>query len=131
MMDLGYFEVGFDARMRQNRRNFRVMHEMNKKPRRVNQVMGIVMEQKYSTKMRDGTVVDGHDDWSCIQDMHAAGFFDIIDQKRMIIKDAEVEPCARLVLTEKGEFYSNALRKHKRNGGNWRGFKVPVVEEVS
>lgn len=31
-------------------------------------------DPKYNTKLADGTAVDGHDDWDCIEDMVAAGW---------------------------------------------------------
>ena len=77
--------------------------------------------------MRDGSVVNGHDDWSCIQDMCEAGILAARTEDGYLIGGEYVDPNVRLVLTSLGEKYSNALRAHKRNGGRWSNFDPSVV----
>jgi len=116
MVECAGFEVGFDPRMRQNRRNYRVMWEQVPHPKRVDSrsARGMVMDLKYSTKMKDGSVVQGHDDWSCVQDMANAGFL-----------TAVVEPGKVLHLTPLGRKMSDELRAHKRAGGSFGNFNPP------
>ena len=123
MVECGFFQVGFDARMRQGRRHFRVMHEQCRKPKRPSSgAMGVVMDNKYSTTMRDGTVVQGHDDWHCVQDMVAAGL--------MTSKDDSVEPCVKLHLTDLGRDINGQLRAHKASGGSWKTFEPKLEQTV-
>lgn len=121
MVDLGGFQVGNDCRMRQGRRNFRVMHELCFKPRRIKNLpkMSMVMEIKHSTRLKDGTIVEGHDDWHCIQDMAACGFFTISGGTAT---PEHIEPGVILHLSPLGRSICNMLRLHKASGGNFGDF---------
>ena len=114
IVELQGFQIGFDGRMRQGRRNFRVMKEMCSHPKRVNSAsMGIVMDLKYGTRLRDGSTVEGHDDWDCVQDLVEAGLL-----------VGECEPSEILKLSENGKYAINALREHKRSEGSYATFEV-------
>lgn len=116
------FQVGFDGRMRQGRRHFRVMHEDCPTPRRTRHAgvhQSMVMDNRYSTKLKDGTVVEGHDDWHCVQDLVNAGLMGI-KRRGMIVPLAEdVEPGVDLFLTPLGERFVTRLKRHKAEGGSF------------
>lgn len=114
MEEFAGFQVGFDGRMRQNRRNFRIMKEQAPVPKRVNNCMGIVMKEDYSTRLKNGVVARDHDDWCCVQDMATAGLFQETVEK--------VEPNKILHFSDKGIQISNALRVHKMRGGVFSNF---------
>lgn len=121
MVDLGGFQVGNDCRMRQCRRNYRVMRELCFEPRRVKALpnMSMVMDRKYSTHLRDGTVIDGHDDWHCVQDMAEAGFFTVSGEQ---IDAERVQPGVILHLSPRGRIFAEQLRAHKSAGGTFKNF---------
>jgi hypothetical protein len=116
MVECGGFQIGFDGRMRQCRHNFRVMREECNNPKRPRRCgIGIPMEPKYSTILADGSVVDGHDDWHCIQDMVENGLL-----------SGECQPGETLHLTELGKSFVAQLRDHKRKGGTYKNFRTRV-----
>lgn len=120
MVECGGFQVGADARMKSNRRNFRVMAQECARPKRPGKPtssIAMVMQPEHSTKLNDGQVVDNHDDWSCLQDMAAAGLF--------IQNATGVQPGVTLALSEKGNAVANALREFKRNKGQFAQFRWP------
>jgi hypothetical protein len=122
MVDVGGFQVGFDVRMRQSRRNYRVMREMCRRPKRVRQGPdhGCMWESKYSTVLADKSMVEGHDDWSCIQDMAQAGFFTVGEQ---IVGADQVEPGVILHLSPLGRSMAERLRAYKAAGGTFGNFR--------
>lgn len=142
MVECAGFQVGYDPRMRQGRRNYRVMTEQCPRPVRPgSRAMGVVMDNKYSTRLNDGSTVERHDDWHCVQDMVAAGLMGVIDvaqrdgrfERRTDAIDADpelVEPKAVLGLTPLGMKIADQLREHKRQGGRWRDFS-PKIEEAA
>jgi hypothetical protein len=126
MVECGGFQVGADVRMKAGRRNFRVMAQGCSKPKRSgfkNSAFASVMELSQSTKLNNGQVVTGHDDWSCIQDMAAEGLFQQGPE--------DVEPGVVLTLSEKGNLIVNALREFKRNKGQYGQFRWPDVPAVT
>ncbi len=123
MVDMNGFQIGLDAHMRSNRRNYRVMLSECPKPKRVRQTGSLAVAStaaEHGTRLRDGMVIAGHDDWSCVQDLAAAGYFRIGDK---VITDEDVQPCATLHLSEKGRRILNELREHKSNGGTFSDFQ--------
>lgn len=117
MVDCGGFEVGTDPRMRSNRRNFRVLMDGNRDPRRPGSnrwQMAVVMDPKYTSYLKDGATCENHDDWCCIQDMAGAG---------LIL--GNVEPGVMLHLSPLGRRFVVALREFKANGGNFAEFIPP------
>jgi hypothetical protein len=137
MTDMAGFQVGADPRMRSNRRNFRVMHAECPRPKRATNgghaAMGaIAADLSMGSCLKDGSVVQNHDDWSCVQDMAEAGLF--------TVGPDDVEPREILHFSAKGRAWANELRQHKQAGGAFAGFSAeelpempeckPVVEEV-
>ena len=94
------------------------LHAECPKPKRTGTTLranvGVVMDAKYSTILKDGSVVNGHDDWHCVQDLAAAGYFTVGPER--------VEPKETLHLSELGKATVAALRQHKADGGNFAGF---------
>ena len=120
-VDCAGFQVGADAKMRSNRRNFRVMHEECARPKRYGRWLpGIVMADHHGTRLNDGTTLPHHDDWCCVQDMAAEGLFDQSVEA--------VQPGVVLRLSVKGDRVVTALRAHKRAGGSFAAFRYE--EEV-
>jgi hypothetical protein len=131
MVECAGFQVGYDPRMRQGRRHYRVMYEQCKRPKRPNNPsMGMVMDDKYSTPLKDGTVISGHDDWHCIQDCVNAGLLGVIDPNVDGGVDCDanrVEPGVMLALSAKGHEINSQLRKHKAEGGRWKTFEPELA----
>lgn len=122
MVDSAGFQVGADPHMRSNRRNFRVMQQQCRRPKRArgsSPDLCVVMEEKYSTILSDGSTIIGHDDWSCIQDMAEAGFF--------TVGPDGVEPAETLHLSDLGRNVANALREFKSDGGKYGDFKWSIA----
>lgn len=116
MVEVACFQVGADPRMRQGPRSFRIMHEQCPQPSRPTKAPnGMVMRPEHGSRLADGSYIPGHDDWHCVQDMAAVGFF-------TAATDA-VEPGVALHLSEIGATASNELRAHRRGGGGFAGFK--------
>jgi hypothetical protein len=135
MVDCAGFQVGSDPRMRSCRRHFRVMQEQCPRPRRVKGGIGVVMLPEHGSRLADGSLVSGHDDWHCIQDMAEAGYFVIKDALGgpPVVATAEViEPGAVLLLSARGREVVNALRGHKASGGTFASFVPPAaVPEIT
>lgn len=120
MVDCGGFQIGLDARMKTNRRNFRVFQERCPTPKRPwPKQMAISMRPEHATRLKDGAQIDSHDDWACLQDMAAAGFFNEFP------KDINVG--TTVTFSDKGRTIVNALRAHKANGGQFAQFEVAAV----
>lgn len=115
IVDCGGFHVGFDPRMRQNRRNFRVMSEQCINPKRPGPPSrGIPMDPKYGTRLNNNSFIENHDDWMCVQDFINAGILEGAD--------SSLEPGDVLYLTEQGRVLANRLREHKAAGGSFSKF---------
>jgi hypothetical protein len=118
MVDNGGFQVGSDPRMKSNRRNFRVMAQQCPRPKRTSREgsFSVVMSPEHATRLRDGTVVRDHDDWACLQDMAALGYFTVpVD---------EIEPGVVLHFSDLGRAVANDLRAHKAAGGSISDFVI-------
>jgi len=127
MVDCGGFQVGLDPHMRQGRRHYRVMREQCIRPKRMGRVspdMAMIMDMKYSTRLNDGTMVESHDDWHCVQDMAEAGYFRVGAEPATADR---VEPGVILHLSPLGRTVADALRQHKANGGTFSTFVPPTV----
>ena len=121
MVECGGFQIGRDPRMRSNRAHFRVMQEQCPNPKRPSRdPAGVVMKPEHGTRLRDGTVLPGHDDWCCLQDMAAAGYL------TCDVEDAE--PGVSVHLSELGQLNAAALRSHKAHGGKFADFRAVVPE---
>lgn len=124
MVDFAGFQVGADARMKSNRRNFRVMSQECPKPKRASNgsAQAMVMDPSYATKLNDGQQVPNHDDWACVQDMAAEGLF--------VQLPDDVQPGTILRFSEKGHKVANAFREFRRDGGKSGDFRWPDGSEV-
>lgn len=126
MVDKKCFKVQADPRMRSGRRNFRVMIDQSDgvpegiHPFGYTRIFGTAEGHKYPTRLNDGSEIEKHDDWDCLQDCAAAGFFTV----------QEIEPGVELHLSDLGHKVANQLREHKRKGGNFHGF-VPDVDGIN
>ena len=76
------------------------------------QFQHIVEGKEYPTRLKEGTIVHDHDDWSCVEDMEAEGL--------LISLGTGLSPVYKL--TDKGYVIAAALRKHKAEGGNFASF---------
>lgn len=71
---------------------------------------------RHPTRLRgDVAVVQGHDDWDCLDDIEAAGLADNVG--------TGMYPVYRL--TDLGREVAGALRGHRGQGGTWREFFWP------
>lgn len=124
MVDCAGFQIGADPRMRSNRRHTRVMQEECARPKRTSKVRSpcLTMDPSQGTRLKDGTVLAGHDDWMCVQDMAEAGLF--------TVNADGVEPGQTLHLSPLGQDICAQLRAHKAQGGQFAGFS-PSVQESS
>ena len=75
---------------------------------------GLLPDKKYPTRLNDGTELPGHDDWSCMDDAEAVGF--VVNNGTGLHRV--------YALTDAGTEVCNALREHKRKGGNFGEFRV-------
>lgn len=121
MVECAGFQVGTDARMKTGRRNSRVMANKCRQPKRPGKQSSahcLVMTAEQSTKLNNGQLVTGHDDWSCVQDMAAECLF--------VQAAHDVEPGVVLQFSVLGHEIANALREFKRNKGQYSQFRWPV-----
>lgn len=124
----GLFQVGFDGRMRQNRRHFRIMTEQAPRPLRPSKVnIGVVMDIEHGTRLRNGDVVASHDDWCCVQDMVHNGFFET--SGGVPLADGDMQPGVCLIFSNKGMIIAAQLRQHKMIGGTFSTFE-PKLQTV-
>jgi len=72
--------------------------------------------KKYPTRLKDGIDKEAHDDWSCAEDMEAAGL--------LKWEGTGLNPV--FVLTKLGLKVSAALREHKAGGGNFASFSYSI-----
>lgn len=114
------FRVVLDAHMRHNRRNYRVLRSSAahlQAATRSSQQWARVMEAGHATLTFDGSLVEGHDDWDCCQDLVEAGYL-----------EGEVEPLEYLKITEKGMKAVSEITLHKQSGGAYRTFTPSWVQ---
>lgn len=124
------FQVGFDPCMRQFKHSViglrLALHcPWPKRVRKASPQLepyDDAIETKYGTRLGDGTRLNGHDDWDCVHDMMAAGFFTTTDFEK--IDGGEV-----LHLSLLGTEMANQLRYHKSNGGSFANFIPKFLEK--
>lgn len=68
------------------------------------------------TILKDGSKIEDHDDWSCLEDLESAGYVEW--------NGTGMNPV--FALTEKGWWCAHALREHLADGGQCAEFKLPV-----
>lgn len=71
----------------------------------------------YPTRLRGGMTAEGHDDWSCVEDMVAEGLLEW--------RGTGAHPV--FALTPSGQRVTAKLRAHKATGGNFAGFATKVA----
>lgn len=125
-----FFQVGFDAKMRQGRQSYRVMHAGCIAPKRpgksVPAALAMIVDDEHGSRLVDGTVAIGHDDWHCVQDLAEAGFFELrIDGDDVVARGNDIQPGAALFLTEKGSRFGDAILAHDRAGRPIADFVPP------
>lgn len=116
-IDYDGYEVGYDAHMRSNRRNYRVLKEENPTPGYAKGALtndGVVMTDNQGSRLKGNVVLKGHDDWDCLQDAAQAGLF--------MQSPDEIQPKVKLKLSVLGLEVTRQLLNHKQNGGNYAGF---------
>lgn len=103
-----------DARMRQNRRHFRILGA--RRP-------ALPMQREHGSRLNDGSYVPGHDDWNCVQDMAHAGL--------LSINSDDLGPGVVFTLVARGLALAHELRIYKANGGNFQTFKPAELSAQS
>lgn len=71
---------------------------------------------KYSTRIKGGEQIRGHDDWDCAEDLQAAGLIKIVSMAHFQIK-----------ITDLGWVAAVLLRKHKSTGGVFSNFRCNLA----
>lgn len=71
-------------------------------------------KREYGTVLRDGSIIDWHDDIHCLDDLERAGLIEIVSLANGLVK-----------LTERGNKICSLLRTHKANGKKWVDFELP------
>lgn len=90
--------------------------------------MGRVIDgSKYPTRLNDGTTVEEHDDWSCLEDMVVAGV--LTARFRQVNMQVFGNSEAAIKLTPLGASIAAQLRAHKAAGGSYAGF-APTVSSL-
>lgn len=124
MADCAGFQLGTDPRMRSNRRNYRVMSEVPRPKRAKNPTATVhLMTSEDGSRLNNGQVVHGHDDWNCVEDFAAVGFFDVGPAGLGAGKTLRFSPLGKAVATR--------LRQHKQDGGQFEAFALASVPEAT
>lgn len=71
--------------------------------------------REYPTRLKGGEERYGHDDWSCLEDMVAAGLV-TAEWRQPFTAPVFGGGCARVRLTERGQAIAAALRQHRAAG---------------
>lgn len=73
-------------------------------------------KDEYSTRLSDGELVSGHDDWDCLYDMEEVGLVET--------RGTGVNPI--VALTDGGWSVASRLRQHQGTGKGLSDFRFPV-----
>lgn len=68
------------------------------------------------TRLKNGALVSGHDDWDCVDDLIMLG----------LLENAGTSANPVYKMTQRGDTVAAALRKHKINGGTFATFEAPT-----
>ena len=120
MVNYAGFEIGLDARMRTHRDNWRWLAERDARHARGSKRDGAV--SKNGTLLRDTDIVKRHDDWDCLSDMAATGYFDCGTPWQV----GDV-----LRLSDRGAAVAHAFRRHKMYGGTYANFVLPPLSVIN
>lgn len=121
IVNKGYTQMRLDPRMRAGRRNYRVLWEASRSLPQDWQYgfsNAVVMDNKYGSRLNDGTYAVGHDDWHCVQDFANEGL--------LTVDVGALEPEVKFTWSEKGQQVVNQLLNHKRGGGSFSDFVLQV-----
>lgn len=66
---------------------------------------------EHSTILKDSSIINGHDDWDCLDDLEGCGFIEVVSLINCVF-----------LLTEKGSNCVKQLILHKQNGGQYKDF---------
>lgn len=107
-------------------RHMRCNARLHRELANVSAMSGIIDGGAYPTRLRDGTTIAPHDDWSCLEDAETAG---LITSTSRIIQRRKGRAFgfaeAVIKLTPLGIGVCAALRAHKANGGTFAAFTFP------
>lgn len=84
------------------------------------------MHGEHPTRLADGSLLERHDDWSCIEDFAAHGL--LLAQFRPTPRSQHMAGApfanteARIIMLSKGVALVHAIRQHKRDGGHTSNF---------
>lgn len=106
------FTVKLDPRMRQTRRMHRVLSEYSP-PKDFDR--SVPMDRDDGTVLADGSIIKGHDDWACVQDIANLGLLNVGPE--------DVDVGVDLTFSDAGMKLAAELRAHKANGGSFKNFK--------
>lgn len=121
LCDYGGLKIVPDPRMRTKRRMFRLFSEKFKSSHRRDIAHMIVMDKKHGSRLKDGEILDSHDDWDCLQDMAKHG---------LITPDEEsFDLGVSLSFTELGYHIVYLLRKFKCENKNIKDFHMLIEIE--
>lgn len=104
-----------DHRGMLDRRNMRCDPELH--PAHAHMPWSPEQREAYGTRLVDGSSRTGHDDWSCVDDMEAAG--------HVVQEGTGLHPVLRL--TSLGQAICAALRAHLAAGGTMTSFGAERV----
>lgn len=76
---------------------------------------------KYPTILRDGSILQGHDDWDCLEDAVENG----------LLTDTGTGTYKAYQLTEEGRKVADLLRKYKSLGGKFKDFSEWLESEAT
>jgi hypothetical protein len=77
---------------------------------------------KYPTRLANGCIQNDHDDWSCLEDMVAAG---LVKAFFLQVEDAAFGNSQAVVeFLPAGRTIANDLRAHRAQHGNYKRFQV-------
>lgn len=80
------------------------------------------------TRLSDGTAVDLHDDWSCMEDAAALGLVTRTEGERVPRTRYRSQ---KFTLTSEGQRLAAALRAHKASGGEFATFRPVSSAEAT
>jgi len=85
-------------------------------------ISAAITEKKYPTRLAGGVELDDHDDWSCLEDMVAAGLIKAFFRRKYHGR-AFGNSEAKVEFTNTGLAAAAALRRHKARGGKFADFR--------
>jgi hypothetical protein len=77
------------------------------------------MADSLSTRIRNGQVITGHDDWCVLQDLQCEGLFNNVHDDALSCGDFRE-------LSDKGKRFALAIRGHYKKNHSFRAFVVPA-----